>query len=85
MIGLGILLTRMGIPCLYRTTAETPGVLIWNREVLGAIRSIRWSEMENIPSNTENPFCRAMRTNLIGFSERVTVLESERLISVTLI
>jgi hypothetical protein len=86
VIGLGILLTRFGISCLYRTTPETPGVLIWGRELGGAIRGIHWSEMENIQSNTtENIFCRNMPTNLIGTSERVTVLESERLITVTLI
>lgn len=87
VIGLGILITRSGVSCLYTTSMEKPGVLIWNRELEGgAIRSIRWSEEENIPSNErENIFCRANPISLIGFSERVTQLASTNLITVRLI
>jgi hypothetical protein len=86
VIGLGIVVTRLGVTCLYRTTDATPGILIWNRELGGAIRSIRWGENERIPSTqVENELCRTMTTNLIGTSEIVTELESTRLITVTLI
>jgi len=86
VIGLGILVTRGELSCLYRTTAATPGVLIWFREIEGgAIRGIRWSEEENIPSTTENFLCRTMPTSLIGMAERVTVLNSENLITLRLI
>jgi hypothetical protein len=81
IIGLGILLTRLGISCLYRTTEAFPGILIWNREAEGLLRSIRWSEAEMIPSNT----CLGVRTNLIGFSENVTELGTTRRIALMLI
>lgn len=85
VIGLGIVVTRLGRSCLYITTATTPGVLTWFREPEGALRAIRWSETERIPSITRESFCEMMPTNLIGFSERVTQLESSELIVLSLI
>jgi hypothetical protein len=85
VIGLGILLRRGIESCLYRTSLETPGVLTWFREEAGAIRAIRWSERENIRSNTRTLFCETQPASLIGFSERVTQLESTELISLRLI
>ena len=85
VIGLGIVVTRFGRSCLYRTTMATPGVLTWFREPEGALRGIRWSESERIPSITREEFCERTPTNLIGFSERVTQLESTELIVLRLI
>jgi hypothetical protein len=65
--------------CLYRTTAETPGIGIWSREVGGRIINFRFGENERIRGSC------GFERNLIGSTPGVTELGSTTAITLTLI
>jgi hypothetical protein len=62
VIGASFLLTIFGVSCLYRTTAESPGLVIASLNAEGNVTAVRADETASIPKSSGSVLCPSSGT-----------------------